>query len=487
MKKQLRPKSRLIETLESPQEAGLRVTLFGAAREVTGSCYLLETKSSRILVDCGLFQGSRRVERHNHIPASLGSRLIDCVLLTHGHLDHCGRLPLLCKSGFRGIIYATPATIDIALLILHDAAKIQKDDTDRENRKRKRLGLELVEPLFTQRDVEQVARQFRPLNYNSWLEVVEDINIRFVDAGHILGSASIDMIVTTDDSSKRLVFSGDLGQYDVPIMRDPAYLESADMVFVESTYGDREHRSIEETVLEFERLIKTAVQNKGKILIPTFAVGRTQQILYYLAKMFRSGSLPEIPVYLDSPMAIAATDLYAKHSSLMDEEAKLLQGRGEFLDDLTSLRLSISPEESQALNNIPGPCIILAGAGMCNAGRILHHFRHNLDSADTVVIIVGYQTRGSIGRQMIEGASSVKIFGETVRVRATVKALGGFSAHGGRSDLLRWLQAMAGNAARIVITHGEPNSMIEFAHQIKEKFGSSSEMPRLGDVVELNE
>lgn len=460
-----------------------KITLFGAAREVTGSCYLIETESARVLVDCGMFQGSKRLELLNRIPTALKKQKIDCVILSHGHLDHCGRLPLLCAEGFIGPIYATAASKDIAELILFDAAKIQRDDIERENRKRKRVGLEPLKALFTQKDVERVCRQFRLLDYDQWKEICPGVKVKLVEAGHILGSSSIQLNIYNKHESRTLIFSGDLGQWDAPIMKDPAQIDDADMVFLESTYGNREHRSIAETVEEFEELIKTAVKNKGKILIPTFAVGRTQQVLYHLGKMFRSGAIPRFPVYLDSPMAIAATDLYAKHRILMDEEAQGLAKSGQAIGNISDLKLCITPDESRALNSVSGPCIILAGAGMCNAGRILHHFRHNLELPDTVVIIVGYQTRGSLGRQLIEGAQRVKIFGETIHVNATVKSLGGFSAHGGQSDLLRWLAPMAKNGARIVLTHGEAHSITEFSQKIRSEFGLSPESPKLGDTL----
>jgi metallo-beta-lactamase family protein len=464
----------------------MHVTLLGAAKEVTGSCYLVETDSATVLVDCGLFQGPPRLEKLNKIPRALMSKHIDAVVLTHAHLDHCGRLPMLCNSGYRGPIYATRGTIDLASLILKDAARIQEDDCERENRKRKNLSVDKVRPLFTHKDVEKVALQFRELNYEHWLDVADGVKIRLVEAGHIMGSSCVDMLLGQNGGRRRLVFSGDLGQWDMPILRDPAKLETADLIFVESTYGNRDHRSLEDTIDEFQQLILSAVQDKGKILIPTFAVGRTQQLLFHLSEMVRAKKLESFPIYLDSPMAIEATRLYKSHPELMDKEAQqLFKEHPGLLDQLFGLKTCQTSDESKALNAVPGPCLIMAGAGMCDAGRILHHFRQNLPLRETVVIIVGYQSKGSLGRNLIEGYERVKIFGETVTVRATVKSLGGFSAHAGQKDLLRWLEPMTrhNRYPRIILTHGEPNVMNEFAREIESRFEITPELPALGERI----
>lgn len=463
----------------------MRITLLGAANEVTGSCYLLETGSSRLLVDCGLFQGSEKLERLNKIPKSLLQNKLDVVLLTHGHLDHCGRLPLLGKAGYRGPICATQATIDIAKLILHDAAKIQQDDTERENRRRNEAGLKPLEPLFGIKDVQRIVSQFQPVIYNKWFDLAEGIKAQFVEAGHILGSSCVELVVDQNGVRRHLVFSGDLGQWNQPLLCDPARISQADVVFLESTYGDRDHRCLPDTLQEFHDLIATAIKNKGKVLIPTFAVGRTQQLLYYLAEMFREQIVPPIPVYLDSPMAAAATEIYAKHLNFMDKEGRLLHQSGQLQHDLQTLKICQTPEESKALNDVEGPCVILAGAGMCNAGRILHHLRHNLGNPNTIVLIVGYQTGGSVGRFLVEGAKQVKIFGETIKVRATIRGLGGFSAHAGQSDLLKWLEPMARHKPRVILTHGESHQAHELAFQIEQRFAIKAEIPKLGTVLEI--
>lgn len=462
----------------------MRITLYGAGLEVTGSCYHIQTDASAILVDCGVFQGSKKLERENIIPRSLDVRALKGVVLTHGHLDHCGRLPLLMKLGFHGVIYATAGTIDVAKLILVDAAHVQKEDTFRENRRRERDGLEPVEPLFTAEDVEKIFPRFRAVEFQEPTRITDDIQFTLVEAGHILGSSSAILEVTEAGAEKKtVVFSGDIGPRNAPIMRDPAAIPYADAVFMESTYGDRDHRPLAETVAEFEDLIKRGVELGGKILIPTFAIGRSQQMLYHLSEMFRAHKVKPIPVYLDSPLAIAATELYLKHKELMDTDAGVFGSSARLDQGLPELRYCVSAEESKALNNVEGSCVILAGAGMCDAGRILHHLRRNLNSPQTAVLMVGYQAKGSLGRLLLDGKSPVRILGETVPVRATVRGLGGFSAHAGQTDLLNWLAPMAAHRPQVFLVHGEPHPMSELTHQIRLKYEIQAVSPRIRETV----
>jgi metallo-beta-lactamase family protein len=463
----------------------MKITLYGAAQEVTGSCYLVETASNRFLVDCGMFQGSEKAERRNRIPQRIDAKNLEAVLLTHGHLDHCGRLPLLFKAGFKGPVYATAGTIEIAKIILLDAAGIQEGDTRRENRKRARAGLQPLEPLFKLKDVQRVIDHFRIVEYNEPFNLRSNLMVNYVDAGHILGSACIEVVNYENGEPFKTVFSGDLGQFSVPIMRDPDVINQADAVIMESTYGDRDHRSMEETVAEFRELVRSAIESKSKILIPSFAVGRTQTILYYLAEMFRNGEVEPIPVYLDSPMAITASRTYLQYAKIMDSEISDLINSGQLRRDLATLVTCESAEQSQALNTVNGPCIIIAGAGMCNAGRIMHHLRHNLWKDNCNLIVVGYQAHGSVGRLLVEGAKKVKVMGETVSVRAKISALGGFSAHAGQTDLLRWLRPMTNTKPKIILTHGESHQLQELGRAIRNEFGIEVQIPSLTDGINL--
>ncbi|HLP07253.1 MAG TPA: MBL fold metallo-hydrolase [Opitutaceae bacterium] len=465
----------------------MQITLLGAAGEVTGSAYLVQTDRARVLVDFGMFQGRTLAGSTNTVPRQLAPAQVDAVVLTHAHLDHVGRLPLLAKRGYRGAVWSTPATLELARLILDDAARLQAQDAKRTNRHRERAGQSPVEPLFDETDVAAIAGRFRALSYERAVEVAPGVEVQAFESGHTLGSASL--VLRADDAGARrtLVFSGDLGPRHAPILRDAACIaERADLVFLESTYGDRDHRSLASTVKEFRELVAHAAERGGKILVPTFAVGRAQQILYHLSEMFEDGAVRPFPVYLDSPMAIEATRLYGRHPELFDEEAARRADRGRFLKHLETVRTTVSPQESQALNAAPGPCLIMAGAGMCNAGRIVHHLRHNLAHPGTVVLIVGYQSPESLGRRLLEGAREVTIFGDRIRVRATVRGLGGFSAHAGQTDLLDWLACLAPHQPRVVLTHGEDEKgRGPLATKIAERFRLQAERPAYGDVLTL--
>lgn len=464
----------------------LKVTLLGAAQEVTGSCYLLETANARVLIDCGMFQGSERLERKNKLPPEILRKPLDAVLLTHGHLDHCGRLPLLIKAGYTGPIYATDGTIDIAELVLRDAARIAEDEAERENEKRKRNRSKLVKPLLRDHDVTGVVALFEAVEYDRNLIVADGLSAKFVEAGHILGSSCIQLQAQARTSgSRNVIFSGDIGHWNDPILKDPARIEKADLIFMESTYGDRSRPSLDETLADFESILNATIQRNGKVFIPTFAVGRAQEILYHLASLMSTQRVPQIPVYLDSPMAIDATNLYSRHRRDLDERYGKTPLNDQLNRDLASFTTCESAEESKALNTLKGPCIILAGAGMCDAGRILHHLQHGLNDADNTLIVVGYQARGSLGRELIEGAKQVKILGETIHVRATVANLEGFSAHADQADLLRWLKPMVVNRPTIVLTHGESHSIDQLAYEIRRMFDLDVSKPKANETVNL--
>lgn len=465
----------------------MKVTLHGAAGgEVTGSAYHVQTGRANLLVDFGMFQGMANAHDHNRVPAGLDVAKLDAVLLTHAHLDHTGRLPLLTRQGYQGPVFATPATIDITSLILHDSAKVQAQDLARLNRRRERAGEDPVAPLYGPAEVDQLMTLAQPVPYDRPVNVAPGVRAWFLEAGHLLGSASIRLEVDEGERRRTVVFSGDLGPKGAPILRDAECVrEPADAVFLESTYGDHDHRPFADTLAEFRELLAKAVEAKGKILVPTFAVGRAQLMLVLLAAFFRRGELPRFPVFLDSPMAAEASRIYLDHPELFDEELTALNGERPLRADLETLRITTTADESKTINDVPGPCLVLAGAGMCNAGRILHHLRQNLWKPETRVLIVGYQSEGTLGRQLVEGAKHVSIFGEKVMVRARVHTLGGFSAHAGQTDLLAWFDCLAGSRPRVFLTHGEPRGREGLARQIRDRYRLEAALPELGEVLEL--
>ncbi len=463
----------------------MQITIFGAAGEVTGSAYLVTTPRARVLVDFGMFQGGREDAERNVVPAGLRPRDLDAVVITHAHIDHTGRLPLLAKAGYAGPIYGTAATLETTELLLHDSARLQASDLLRVNRRRERAGLALFEPPYTEEHVIATVARFKPLPYDQPVSIAPGVRVQMVEAGHLLGSASITMRVTEADREKCVVFSGDLGPLGAALLRDPGQISGADLVIMESTYGDRDHRPIAETEAEFAAVITAAVTRRGKILIPAFAVGRAQTVLYYLAELFHKGVVPPFPIYLDSPLAIKATGIYVRHPELADEGWDEESERRQLRKDLASLVFCETSDESRALNNLHGPCVIIAGSGMCSGGRILHHLRHNLWRYDTSVLIVGYQGVGSLGRALVDGADHVEIFGELIAVRAAIHTLNGLSAHAGQSDLLQWLAPLAASRPRIVLTHGEVRGRAALAQLIATRYGISCELPAYDATLAL--
>jgi len=467
----------------------MKIRVIGAAGgEVTGSAYLVQTKRANVLVDCGSFQGGRTAEAKNRPPTRPSTKL-DAVVVTHGHLDHTGRLPLLPKLGFQGPVYATPATVDMAALILRDSARLQAMDTQRQNRKRARAGELPIEALYTPEDAEAIIGQLAPAPYRRPLLIAPGVRAYFAEAGHMLGSASVQLLVDEDGREKRVVFSGDLGPTGVPIQRNFEAFHQADAVFLECTYGDHDHRPFRETAEEFIGIVKKAVETRGKILIPTFAVGRAQLLTALLSWAFRNKRVTPFPLFLDSPMAIEATRLYVRYflkdPELFDETLLKYLRQKPMREDLKTLKATVTAGESKAINDCPGPCLVMAGAGMCTGGRILHHFKENLWRPETHVVMVGYQGRGSLGRRLVDGAERVSIFGEKIAVCAQVHTLGGFSAHAGQTDLLKWFGAIAPSKPHVVLIHGEDGPRQALATQIRQRHGLSPSLPKQGDVIEL--
>jgi len=463
----------------------MKIRFLGAAGDVTGSAYHVMTKDAGILVDCGFFQGRKEESAKNRRKAQIENGKLDAVVLTHGHLDHVGRLPLLTRAGYKGPVYATRPTLELATLVLKDSVSIQKQDLKRENQKRARKKLPPLEPLFEEADVRKLKPLATPVKYNQPFQVAPGIEARLVDAGHVIGSSSIELTVSENGHKKVVVFSGDLGPRGAPLLNDPVPFTEADAVIMESTYGDRHHRSLHDTAIEGREIIAKAIQSKAKILVPIFAIGRTQLLLYLLGGAFKKKTLPPFPIYLDSPMAVEATNIYRRNTELFDSEALSMVQSGDLRRSLASARTSVKPGESRALNSVTGPCLIMAGSGMCTGGRIMHHLRHNLPIPETAVLIVGFQSQGTLGRKLVDGAKSLMMFGEEVPVRASIHTMGGFSAHADQSGLLDWYEVMAPSRPRTIITHGEDRARKAFSEQIQQRFGVKTECPTLDDVVEI--
>ena len=463
----------------------MKIFFHGATGYVTGSAYHVLTEHASVLVDCGLFQGKRSERKLNFLNYRLEGRRLDAVVLTHGHLDHVGRLPLLTRKGYDGPIYGTRATLDLGKLILLDALALQMSDFERQNRRRMAERLPPLKPLYDEQDVQKLKGLGREVAYGEVTNIAPGIKVRLVDAGHVIGSASIEMTVEEGGRNKTVIFSGDLGPRGAPLLNDPFPFGRADAVIMETTYGDRDHRSLRETALEGREIIARVIEKKAKILVPIFAVGRTQLLLYMLAAAFGRGTLTPFPIYLDSPMAIEATKVYGKHNELFDEEARRMAKSGELRSNLEWTRPTLTPEESRAINEVTGPCMIMAGNGSCTGGRIIHHLRHNLKDPGTAVLISGFQSPRTIGRQLVDGAKAVSIFGQKVPVNASVHTMGGFSSHAGQSDLLKWFGTIAPSKPRLILTHGEDKARTKFSELVEERHGIKAECPELGDMIEI--
>jgi len=462
----------------------MKITLLGAAGgEVTGSAYLLQTATANVMVDCGLFQGAQKLENSNRLPSSSALKELHAVVLTHAHLDHTGRLPLLTRFDYTGPIYATSATIALSELILKDSAYLQGEDAKRQNR-RLEAGKPPIVPLYTQKEVDRLQPLYQRMRYDHSTQVAPGISVRAVEAGHILGSASLELTVDDGGRKKVIVFSGDIGPRGAPLHRDPVPFKHADLVFMESTYGDKDHPSLAETAVTAREEIKATVEQGGRVLVPTFAIGRSQLLMYLMAGAFKRKTLKPFPIFLDSPMAIRATEIYKSHDELFDEEAIAMRRSGELSANLRTVKVCQKAADSYALAQKPGPWMVLAGAGMCTGGRILHHLQNHLSDPTTLLLMVGYQSRGSVGRALADGVKDVKIAGQRVKVRARTHLLGGLSGHAGQSDLLNWLGSLAASRPRIVLTHGEDGQRTALRKRIQERFGLPAELPGYRQTIE---
>ncbi len=460
----------------------MQLTFLGAAGSVTGSCYLLETGRARLLLDCGQVQGTRQAEAKNREPLPVEPESIDAVVLSHAHIDHSGRLPLLYARGYRGPIYTHDASRALCDIMLYDSAYLHEKDAEWQNRKRARKGLPAVTPLYTRNDATAVMSRFVSLPYDERTEILPGIAIRLQDAGHILGAAIVEVWLEDGGQRRKLVFSGDLGQADAPVMNDPTRVSDADLVLMESTYGDRDHRPFDQTLEELGGIFMEAADRGGNILIPAFAVGRTQDLLYLMARHFDDWGLANWQVFLDSPMAIETTHVYSRYRHLY---RTALFGAGQEWPELPNLHPTRRSEESMEINRIEAGAIVIAGSGMSNGGRILHHLKHNLWRPECHVVMIGYQAEGTLGRRLVDGAARVRLWQETIRVQARIHTVGGLSAHAGQTGLVNWYGGF-NKRPPVWLVHGEEQARTALARRLADTFGARTQRPRIGDVIDLN-
>jgi metallo-beta-lactamase family protein len=465
--------------------ARMQLEFFGAAGEVTGSCHILRVGGAQVLLDCGMVQGGRDASARNRLPFPFEAAGIDAVVLSHAHVDHCGRLPLLVQRGFRGPIYTNTACADLVPILLRDSAHLAMREAERENAGGNRAlpGAKPVTPLFDLEDVERTLRLLEPIAYDTPLEVVPGVTVQVRDAGHIMGSSSVELWAEESGVRRKLVFSGDLGQYDTPILKDPWRFESADLVLMESTYGNRRHRGRDDTERELGAILAQAARDGGNVIVPAFAIGRSQELLYLLARNYGEWLLSRWHIFLDSPMAIAASRVYWKHHDRYDEEAARLRGGFRGMPPLPNLHLCETSDESRAINNVRGGAIIIAGSGMANGGRILHHLKHNLERPECHVVIVGFQAPGTLGRRLVDREPEVFIHGRRVRCASQVHTLGGLSAHGDQADLLRWYDSFTPRPP-VYLVHGEVPAAEALAEKLRE-LGAQATVTRPGMRIEL--
>ncbi len=462
----------------------MRVEFFGAAGEVTGSCHLVHAAGKTILLDCGMIQGGREQHQRNAAEFAFDVSAVDAMVLSHAHIDHVGRLPLLAKRGYRGPIYTQRATAALSKIMLEDSARLAAGDIEHLNKRRARNGQELLTPLYDQTDVQDVLGQLEAIEYDVWEEILPGIRLRLSDAGHIIGAAIVELHADEDGGTRKLVFSGDIGPKGTPILRDPTVLREADLVMLESTYGDRLHRNRGETLKELGEIFEEVHKTRGNVLIPAFAVGRTQEILYWFAQYFDDWGLKHFRIVIDSPMANKVIRVYDQHQDLFDEEAKRVWKGRNHPFRLPNLRLVDSVDESRALNTVGGGTIIIAGSGMCNGGRIKHHLKHNLWRENAHVIFPGFQAHGTLGRELVDGAETVRIFGEEIKVNAKRHTIGGLSAHADQAGLSEWYGHFDKHPP-VYLVHGEDPAREVLAEILRKKFGAQVTLTKPGMGAEV--
>ncbi len=466
----------------------MRLHFLGANRQVTGSRYLLEAAGKRIMIDCGMFQ-ERRFQDRNYGPPPVDLNSIDYLLLTHAHLDHCGLIPKMVKHGFKAPIITIDPSADLAEIIMLDSAHIQEEDARYKKKRHQKQGKKAkfgYEPLYTGEDAAKAVELFEPCAYEQPVHLGDDITVFFHEAGHILGSAFIEITVKENGKQQTLVMSGDIGQWDKPLINDPQLFDRADYIVMESTYGDRLHKESGPIEDQLEKIVNDTAARGGNIVIPTFAVERAQELVFYMGKLADADRIPDIGVFLDSPMAVKVTKVFDRWCKYLEEESRCAPGGGVDVLKFPGFKLISDTADSIALNSLKGPNVIMSSSGMCTGGRIKHHLKHNITRADSTVVFVGYQAEGTLGRILSNGAQKVRIHGEEWPVRAKIAHLHGLSAHGDRDDLLRWLSACKNPPKQLFLTHGEEKSALALAEVIRQKHGWEVSVPEYEEVAELS-
>jgi len=468
----------------------MKITFNGAAKGVTGSNHLVEIGKTKLLVDCGMFQGSSATKKRNYEELPYNPAEIDFMLLTHAHIDHSGRIPLLYKKGYKGEILCTKPTAGLCEIMLPDSAHIQESEAEYKNRKRKRSGGELLTPLYTMDDAQRAVRHLKPVQYNNIIKLNDEVSVRFRDAGHILGSAAIEMWCKEDGKTIKTVFSGDLGKFDTPIIRDPFFIEDTDYLVMESTYGNKLHKYKQNREKAMFDIIEETLYKGGTVIIPSFAVGRTQEMIYGFNKQIdlkkRYQILKKTPVYVDSPLAISATEVFKNNEEVFDAEAKEYIFAGNNPLDFENLIYTPTADESKLINMSNDPKIIISASGMCDAGRIKHHLKHNIWKKDCTVLFVGYQAHGTLGRHLVDGAKTVKIFGDTIEVNARIEMIDGFSGHGDKEDLDKYIEGFKSKPQKVFLVHGEEEQIEGFSLRLQSKYGLSTLIPSPEQTFELS-
>ncbi len=470
----------------------MKISFLGAAKIVTGSNFLIETKNTKFLIDCGMFQGSKSINRMNYEPFSFNPGEIDFMVLSHAHIDHSGRIPKLTKKGFKGNIYTTKATTDLCSIMLPDSGHIQEMENKWDNRKRRRSGGKLREPLYTVKEAEESLKYFKPVLYNQKIKLSEEVTLRFRDAGHILGSSIIELWIKEEEGKEtKLVFSGDLGRRDRPILRDPSIIDEADYLIVESTYGNKLHHPSEDDAKELISIINATAKRGGNVVIPSFAVERAQDIIYELNKYYteyvksKDQNFLSVPVYVDSPLTVSATEIFLRNPDCFDEDTLKLINIGNNPLDFRNLKFTRTTEESKQINFSKESKVIISASGMCTAGRIKHHLKHNLWRKESSIVFVGYQANGTLGRRIKEGEKVVKIFGEEIQVNAEIHSLEGFSGHADKEGILQWIKSFKSKPQKIFVVHGEEEATEEISRKIKEELNIVTYIPELGESLSI--